>query len=290
MKTYKNLMNSLSDDDLLRQMTEEEIKELRSVFLQTYLDLADCCKRNGLTVMLLGGSCLGAVRHKGYIPWDDDLDVAMTRKDFERLKEIFDKEMGDKYILSSPNYKGNARNRFPMILVKDTVMVETGENPEEDLNKIKIDMFLLENIPENPVHRAIKGLWCTALMFITSYEETYEKCDEYMRRYMCKTPEGERIEMEKIDFMLDDGSSEAFYILDRAKLGGADYLLVSDLLPEEAEERAETEEEEGTVLILKDVADPDAKEAVYEIVEDDDELSAVCALLKETLEELGIET
>ena len=182
MKTYKNLMNSLSDDDLLRQMTEEEIKELRSVFLQTYLDLADCCKRNGLTVMLLGGSCLGAVRHKGYIPWDDDLDVAMTRKDFERLKEIFDKEMGDKYILSSPNYKGNARNRFPMILVKDTVMVETGENPEEDLNKIKIDMFLLENIPENPVHRALKGLWCTALMFITSYEETYEKCDEYMRR------------------------------------------------------------------------------------------------------------
>ena len=96
--------------------------------------------------------------------------------------------------------------------------------------------------------------------------------------------------MEKINFMLDDGSSEAFYILDRAKLGGADYLLVSDLLPEEAEERAETEEEEGTVLILKDVADPDAKEAVYEIVEDDDELSAVCALLKETLEELGIET
>ena len=44
MKTYKNLMNSLSDDDLLRQMTEEEIKELRSVFLQTYLDLADCCQ------------------------------------------------------------------------------------------------------------------------------------------------------------------------------------------------------------------------------------------------------
>ena len=95
--------------------------------------------------------------------------------------------------------------------------------------------------------------------------------------------------MEKINFMLDDGSSEAFYILDRAKLGGADYLLVSDLLPEEAEEKAETEEE-GTVLILKDVADPDAKDAVYEIVENDDELSAVCALLKDTLEELGIAT
>ena len=185
-------MNSLTDDDILRQMTDEEIKELRGVFLQTYRDLADCCKRNGLTVMLLGGSCLGAVRHKGFIPWDDDLDVAMTRKDFDRLKEIFDRELGDKYVLSSPNYKGNAKNRFPMMLVKDTMMIEAGDNPEEETNKIKIDFFMLENIPENAVVRTLKGLWCTALMFMASYEETYEKNDEYLRRYMCKTPEGER--------------------------------------------------------------------------------------------------
>lgn len=192
MKSYKELLNSLTDDDLLRKMTQEEITELRRVFIEAFKDLSNCCERNGLTVMLIGGTALGAVRHKGFIPWDDDLDVAMPRKDFERLKEIFDKELGDKYTLASPNYKGNAKNRFPMMLVNGTKLVEAGENPENESNKIKIDIFIIENIPDNPLVQRLKGLWSTAMMFMGSYEETFEKNDEYLKRYMYKTEDGKK--------------------------------------------------------------------------------------------------
>jgi len=200
MKSYKSLLNSLSNDPALRQLTDEEVKQLRGVFISTYLDLVSCCEKCGLTVMLIGGTVIGAVRHKGFIPWDDDLDVAMPRDDFEKLKKIFDEKLGDKYILSSPNYKNNANNRFPMMLVKDTLFVEAGNSPKDEVSKIKIDIFIIENIPENSIHRKLKGLWCSALMAMGSYEETYEHKSEALRNYMCKTEEGEKAYKRRMRF------------------------------------------------------------------------------------------
>lgn len=190
MKSYKALLNSLSDDPSLRQLDEDEIEKLREIFLSTFQDLANCCEKNGLTVMLIGGSVIGAVRHQGFIPWDDDLDVAMSRSDFEKLKLVFEKELGDKYILSAPNYHNNAHNRFPMMLVKDTLLVEAGNSPDDESSKIKIDIFIIENIPDSYIYRKIKGFWCSLLMAMGSYEDTYEHQDVFLKKYMCKTSEG----------------------------------------------------------------------------------------------------
>lgn len=192
MKSFKALLNSLSDDPSLRCLTDDEVTKLRATFMEAFQDLASCCEKHNLTVMLIGGTVIGAVRHKGFIPWDDDLDVAMPREDFEKLKTIFEEELGDKYILSSPNYRDNANNRFPMMLVKGTLFVEAGNSPEDEVSKIKIDIFIIENIPENPIYRKMKGLWCSALMAMGSYEETYEHQNEAFRQYMCKTEEGKK--------------------------------------------------------------------------------------------------
>ena len=192
MKSYKELLNTLSNDNSLRHLSEKEVEKFRNVLLETFLDLVSCCEKYGLTVMLIGGSVIGAVRHNGFIPWDDDLDVAISRRDFEKLKVVFDQELGDKYILSSPNYKNNANNRFPMMLVKDTLFVEAGNSPEDECSKIKIDIFIVENIPNNTIVRLFKGLWVTCLMFMASNEETYERQSKELKAYMYKTAEGKR--------------------------------------------------------------------------------------------------
>ena len=65
------------------------LDELKSIQLDLLQKTADFCENNGLRYFLCGGTLLGAIRHKGYIPWDDDIDIAMPRQDYDRFVKIF---------------------------------------------------------------------------------------------------------------------------------------------------------------------------------------------------------
>ena len=181
MKSYKNIVNEIEDNGI-RFLTDDELRNLKKIMFECYQDVAEVCKKNNLSIMLGGGSALGAVRHRGYIPWDDDFDALMPRKDFEKLKKIFEKELGEKYILNSPNYHGVSNNRFPKVLINGTRYVEVGSDQKSKYNKIKIDIFILENIPNNIIIRYLKGAWCTFLMYICSRVETFEDKNSYFSK------------------------------------------------------------------------------------------------------------
>lgn len=73
-----------------------KIKELEKGILKDFIEL---CEENNLRYFGMGGTCLGAVRHGGYIPWDDDIDVGMPRKDYNRFLKIAAEKYSDKYYL-----------------------------------------------------------------------------------------------------------------------------------------------------------------------------------------------
>ena len=87
--------------------------------------------------------------------------------------------------------------------------------------------------------------------------------------------------MEKIKFCPDGGEKVEFYVLEQTRLGGCDYILVTDSM--------DSEEEEGEALILKDISAPEDKEAIYEIVEDERELDAVAEIFSDMLEDIDLE-
>ena len=71
------------------------VEELKMIQLKILDSIDDFCKKNGIQYFLFSGTLIGAVRHKGYIPWDDDVDFGMTREDYEKFISIFDQELGE---------------------------------------------------------------------------------------------------------------------------------------------------------------------------------------------------
>lgn len=129
--------------------TDEQLKKLQSIELGILKDFIEICDKNDLDYFLVGGSAIGAVRHQGFIPWDDDIDVAMTRKDYDKFLKIAAEEYSDRY-----NIVNNEVNPdFPLMntrwSLKGTQFVP------EDFKDVKgdfgifLDIFCQDNMPDD---------------------------------------------------------------------------------------------------------------------------------------------
>ena len=131
--------------------TEWNVKPLQDAILGVFREFEKICERHGLRYFAIGGTALGAVRHQGFIPWDDDMDVAMPREDYNRFVDIANEELpvqlrfyrgGD--TLLSPIYFGK------VVDIRDGVVERLRAETKLDLTVPPfLDVFVLEGLPES---------------------------------------------------------------------------------------------------------------------------------------------
>ncbi len=157
----------------LQALGPAELADLKTVLLEIMDDFLAVCRKHDLTVMMRSGTLLGAVRHKGFIPWDDDLDFMMPRIDYDRFLEIFEEELGENHVVQTPRTEPNACFGFMKIRRKGTAFVEVETAGLPIQKGVFLDVFPLENAPESRIKRFFHGTGCILLKQITTVTALY---------------------------------------------------------------------------------------------------------------------
>ena len=114
----------------------------QKIMLEILQVIHKICVEHDITYFLVSGTLLGAIRHGGFIPWDDDADIAMSRKDYERFAKIAPNCLPEDYLLQSTETEPDFRQPIIKIRKKHTTLIETGESGEENYNHgIFVDVF-----------------------------------------------------------------------------------------------------------------------------------------------------
>lgn len=127
------------------------LRDAQMLMVEILKEVHGICEKHGLKYFLDGGTLLGAVRHKGFIPWDDDMDIGMMRSDYEKFLEIAKKELPDYLFLQTfeTDDKYDIYQVPCKIRYNGTILIEKGiaENPEMH-NGVYIDVFPYDSLPK----------------------------------------------------------------------------------------------------------------------------------------------
>lgn len=152
------------------------LRKLQEVLAGMVADVDGVCRRNGITYTLGGGVALGAVRHRGFIPWDDDVDLNMPRADYERFVPAFRREMGHKYWVHTPRETRGYGLALMRIRLRGTCVItrEDSRLPEEECGAF-VDVFIIENTFDNAFLRFFHGVGSLALGFLYSCRKFFDE-------------------------------------------------------------------------------------------------------------------
>lgn len=170
MKSDTQLISENSKSfDYLKPLTTEESLRLKKMLLIMIRDIKKLCDDYKISFMLGGGSCLGAVRHNGFIPWDDDLDIMMLRNDYTKLINLLEEgKLGDSYEYDYPHKNNDSKNLFLKIYRKGTLDNELFNENAPFPKGIFVDVFPIDYVDKGTIKRKLHGILSNALRVIAS--------------------------------------------------------------------------------------------------------------------------
>lgn len=151
-------------DDYLKEEVRDEYlvtsdtKKLWKIQLDLLEKLQNVCEKNGIKMFVIWGTLLGAVRHKGFIPWDDDLDVGLLREDYDKLCEIAEQEFGYPYFFQTAENDRKFFIGYARLRNSETTGIIRENWSEEYNNGVYIDIYPLDGYSESKFKKSFQFL------------------------------------------------------------------------------------------------------------------------------------
>lgn len=184
-ETYKNFRKMTNTNEKLYELTDQDVKDIQGELLEIMKEIDAFCTEHHITYFACGGTCLGTVRHQGFIPWDDDMDICMPRRDYEKFIHYFSLKCSDKYWIQNIRKDSKYDLNFSKIRKKGTRFEEIFD-PDPEKTGLFIDIYPLENAFDNKILRTIHGITIDALLLISScvrVHSKWEKLEWYTEGY-----------------------------------------------------------------------------------------------------------
>lgn len=167
-------------------------RSIQQVELNILNEFVKLCEKHTLKYFLYGGTLIGAVRHKGFIPWDDDIDIAMPREDYEKFLEIGKKELPSHLFLQHHTTDKGYYLLFAKVRDNNSTFIEDGTRHINMHKGIYIDIFPLDTMPENKLLRIIEisvlrvlcRIFAVKKLYYSSCLSIYKKIKLFIFKYM----------------------------------------------------------------------------------------------------------
>lgn len=151
--------------------TPEQLHALHDTLYEILGAIDAVCKKHGIGYYLIGGSAIGAHYWEGIIPWDDDIDIGMLRRDYDRFLSIAQQELGDKYFLQTPETDRHVPFFFAKVRKNGTTYLEHTYRNISMHHGAYIDIMPFDSIPDSPRRQRIQY---KALQTLTGIFTSYE--------------------------------------------------------------------------------------------------------------------